>query len=116
MEMLMVHIKCVHADKLGDEDPFAKWWEMKLDSQADGPWYWGSSDEFPPALIRDVVQAPRCASLSRTLPSHPLHGSETRKISGQRIMNREGVCTGVPVGSRCHPRPGAICSPPAAEP
>jgi hypothetical protein len=22
--------------------------------------YWGSSDDFPPALVRDVVLAPRC--------------------------------------------------------
>jgi hypothetical protein len=82
MEMLLVHIKCVHADEK-DADPFAKWWEMKLDSQADGPWYWGSSDEFPPALIRDVVQAPRCASLCCTPPSDALHGGETWKACGQ---------------------------------
>jgi hypothetical protein len=36
--LLLVHVKCVRADPL-DADPFAKWWEMKLDSQADGPWY-----------------------------------------------------------------------------
>jgi hypothetical protein len=36
-----------------------EWWALKLDQGPVKPWYWGSSDEHPPALIRELVIAPQ---------------------------------------------------------
>lgn len=56
VEKLFHHCKLKDASARAPGDPYAKWWETQLEAQAETGWYWGSSDEYPPSLVRDVVR------------------------------------------------------------